>query len=452
MLQNYTVTGSVWNEIGSVSLNYFQVVEPILDEYVNVTAPAGALAIPSTVNITLTNQDQDLDFPIWMIGGVDFGDGSNETLYIPLNAEFIINHGYSYGNYTIVVELNNTVSSTLTIMELAIQNEIHALSFGAVSEVLWPDSTVDLDIATVEFNVTSEQPELLENVHCLWNYDNNFTEYMYVHSLNENDSLIHLYEFDESSIGTRNVTVNCSNLVSHVLLNHTVEVVKDEVILDDFISADPVWRTNVSSLTLTLERFATHSCFKFDMDDGNTLLYGRPWCASQEPALTLIPLEYTLELQVNYTYDTFNSYTVSVYAFNHISNQTLLTTTVVKEWYCYTPNITFSDNLTDVNNPLQFYKSLEFSIVPLEVDVDCMKSYNQSTDHWEVRQLGTDMVNATADDVRFFYHPVRMSELPYGQYEADLSVAMTGFENITTVATVYFEITATPLMVSVNSK
>ena len=70
----------------------------------------------------------------------------------------------------------------------------------------------------------------------------------------------------------------------------------------------------------------------------------------------------------------------------------------------------------------------------------------------EVRPLHTATVYATADDVRFFYHPVRMIELPYGQYEADLSVAMTGFENITTVATIYFEITATPLMVSVNSK
>ena len=67
-----------------------------------------------------------------------------------------------------------------------------------------------------------------------------------------------------------------------------------------------------------------------------------------------------MEFQVNYTYDAFDVYTVSVYAFNHVSNQTLQTTTVVKEWYCYTPNITFEDNVTDANNIPQFYKSIEF--------------------------------------------------------------------------------------------
>ena len=123
---------------------------------------------------------------------------------------------------------------------------------------------------------------------------------------------------------------------------------------------------------------------------------------------------------------------------------------MVKEWYCYTPNITFDDNVTDINNIPQFYKSIEFYINPVEIEVDCMKSFNQSTDRWQVRPLGTSNVYATADDVRFFYHPVRMSELPYGEYEADLSIAMAGFEHVYNEATVYFEITATPLIVSIN--
>ena len=245
--------------------------------------------------------------------------------------------------------------------------------------------------------------------------------------------------------------MNCSNMMSYQLLSHTVEVIWDQVILDSFTGGSPVWRTNVSSLTLTLTRFGTHSCFKFDMGDGNTTFYGRPWCASQEPALTLIPLEHdTMEFQVNYTYDAFDVYTVSAYAFNHVSNQTLQTTTVVKEWYCYTPNITFDDNVTDINNIPQFYKSIEFYINPVEIEVDCMKSFNQSTDRWQVRPLGTSTVYATADDVRFFYHPVRMNELPYGEYEADLSIAMTGFEHVSAEARIYFEITATPLIVSIN--
>ena len=240
-------------------------------------------------------------------------------------------------------------------------------------------------------------------------------------------------------------------MVSHLLLNHTVEVIWDQVILDTLISADPVWRTNVSSLTLTLQRFGTHSCFKFDMGDGNTLLYGRPWCASQEPALTLIPLEHdTMQFHVNHTYEAFGVYTVSVDAYNHVSSQTQQTTTVVKEWYCYTPNITFSDNITDADHPLQFYKSLEFSISPAEVEVDCMKSYNQSSYSWEIRPRGTSSVYATANDVSF-YHPPRMNELPYGEYEAVLTVAMTGFEHVRDVERAYIEITATPLIVALTN-
>ena len=166
--------------------------------------------------------------------------------------------------------------------------------------------------------MTSEQPELLENMHCSWDFGNGVNEDVYVDSLEETDSFLTVHDYEQAAIGRRDVTANCSNMMSYQLLSHTVEVIWDQVILDSFSGGSPVWRTNVSSLTLTLTRFGTHSCFKFEMGDGNTTFYGRPWCASQEPALTLIPLEHdTMEFQVNYTYGTSDIYTASAYAFNH---------------------------------------------------------------------------------------------------------------------------------------
>ena len=459
-LRNYTINVTVLNDVDSVTFARQQVLEPVLDEYITVTSSASELGVPLSLDYTITNLFHPLGFPLGMICDIDFGDGTNETHEIFLLDSYVIPHEYELWNYTMNVTLRNTISRlNVSEVEIVVQNVIHNLTLTAVDEVLWPDGPNDLDIATVQFIVTSEQVELLENMHCVSDYGTEVVDYLYVDSLDLKDTFELGIRYNRTAIGLREFSINCSNLVSEQILPHSVDVIWDQVILDTFTSADPVWRTNVSSLTLTVERFGTHSCFKFNMSDGNTLFYGRPWCASQEPSLTLIPLEHnTTVIQVNHTYTDFGVYTVTVDAFNHASSQSMQTTTVVKEWYCYTPAITFNDIFTDVSNIQQFYKSADFSIAPTSVNVDCMKSSNQSVDHWEVRPLGGGAVLATANDVRLFHHPVRMPELHYGQYEANFSVTMSPFdpatppENVSASMVVYFEIIATPLEVSINGK
>ena len=203
-------------------------------------------------------------------------------------------------------------------------------------------------------------------------------------------------------------------------------------------------------ITLHVRRFGTHSCFEFSMGDGNSYLYGVPWCNVHAviTGLQLIPIEFgTMTIVVNHTYETFNIYNVTVYAFNHVSSDRRSTIAIVKEWYCYRPNITFAENLTDSSNPLQFMRSQDFYIRPT-VQIDCMKSYNQSSTEWHVRR-GPTLVD-TLENVVAFHHPIR--HLPYGVYTIDFTVEMEGAAEYFDRKTIYVEIIPTPLFASVNGK
>ena len=63
-LRNYTVNVTVWNEVGSVTFSNIQIVEPILVEYINLTSSESSRPVPWTVDFTVTNMRQGLDFPI----------------------------------------------------------------------------------------------------------------------------------------------------------------------------------------------------------------------------------------------------------------------------------------------------------------------------------------------------------------------------------------------------
>ena len=142
---------------------------------------------------------------------------------------------------------------------------------------------------------------------------------------------------------------------------------------------------------------------------------------------------------------TSNRYNVTVNAFNHVSSDARSVITVVKEWYCYQPNITFAENLTNTANPLQFMKSVDFFIRPTSVAIDCMKSYNQSSTVWQIR--GGD----SQPDMDALHHPSRY--LPYGEYTIDFTVELVGVEDeYYDMETIYIEIIPTPLYVSINGK
>ena len=434
-----------------------RVHEEIQNLTITLLPPAVAPSQNFTISVTV-DHGSDITYVIRTADNVVM-ERAHPRLFAVDSAVQVSHSHDAIGNYTIAVAASNVVSSADTSVDIVVQTPIDGLVVAAASEVLWPDDPVNIDIATVHFSVTSTQPELLQNVHCAWDYDNEHTEHVYIDALATNETAVHTYQYDFRSVGVRHdVTVNCSNLISHQVLNHTVEVVWDRVILDDFNGGSHVWRTNVSTLNLTLQRFGSHSCFTFDVNDTNdnvTYFYGRPWCAAQEPDLQLeIIDDNTMEILVNHTYLAFGVYDVSVYAFNHVSNQTMHTTTVVKPWYCFTPNITFAENLTDTETLTAFYKSIAFDITPAELEIDCMKSYNQSVFSWKVRQRDATEVsfNVTTAGVSSFHHPVRMEELPYGQYEIELFVAMTNFEEYNNSALAYFEIIPTPLIVSINGR
>ena len=234
-------------------------------------------------------------------------------------------------------------------------------------------------------------------------------------------------------------------------MNTSVIIVLDEVVLESVIT-EWVWWTNTSQFNLTIQTFGTHSCFLWDMGDSIRYFFGRPWCANNasDARLQLNIIDHgIMNLFVNHTYDTWDTYKVNVFAFNHVSEDSVSTSAVVEEWYCYTPNITFSDNFTDPENPMKFMKSTEFSIKPVTIEIDCMKSLNRSEIVLNIYRV-SDKQSAVLSFVNIssFNHSAR--QLPYGEYIVSLSVIMLGVPSVFRTSQAYFEVTKTPLDVSIK--
>ena len=438
------VTAVCSNLVSSYTSNFVtHVYEEIRD--LMIVSPLGVKVGQNfTTLVTLANGSE-------VIFNVDFGDGVTITRHhgdlYAVTSPTGFQHNYSSPeNFTITVGATNPVSTVEVTHDLAVQYELSNIYLSANESVLWPPGLVHFHVSKLN-NLT------YNDVHCFWDYGQNSTEYVYVEELlSEN---WHTHSFSKAFLGLTNITVNCSNLVSSVFLNVSIDIIFDRVTLDSLNSLGWVWWTNVSTAILSIARFGTHSCFEWDMGDGNIYMYGRPWC---EPNATKLGVELNLLsyddsiLVVNHTYETWDNHKVTVNAFNHVSNDTLTTVSVVREWYCNKPIIDFTDNYTDISHPIQFMKSWDFIIPASRVLIDCMKSLNRSESNLKVYSLGNPVPvhEEMLPNAIEFHHPPLL--LDYGTYKIDIYMEMFEVPYVNTTTTLHIEIIPTPLVIKIDSK
>ena len=420
-----------------------QVFEALRNLEVSVSTSVNKIEENITFDMSVSNGSH-VEFIITYDDGLTYR--FDDPLLFSEGTSFI--HSYkNIGNYSVNVTAQNQVGqvSAPYPVDIIIQNEITNLTLLANNSVLWPPGAIDFTISS------GVDQKLLTDTHCVWKSGDYFNHYTYTERITPMDTLDFQHSFPRASIGIANITVNCSNLISWSDMNTSVIIILDEVIVESVIT-EWVWWTNTSNFNLTIQRFGTHSCFLWDMGDNTRYVYGRPWCATNasDAGLELNIIDHgIMNLYVNHTYDTWDRYTVSVFAFNYVSEDAVSTIAVVKDWYCYVPNITFSDNFTDPQDPVKFMKSTEFTILPVTIEIDCMKSLNRSETVLNIYNINNKQSAVLSiANVTSFNHSVR--QLSYGEYIVSFNVIMLGVPSVFRTEEAYFEVIKTPLDISIK--
>ena len=394
------------------------------------------------LNISLT-RGSEVNFAI------DYGDGyiadlkhSNPLAYAEA---FLVNKTYNtIGNFSISVTAYNPVGQAKTDLtyDIVAQNAIEHLAYHCTNHTVWPPGSVMCEIGVVPPQQT------LHNVHCDWNCGGLTYLYTYLDILDQLEPYTLHININREHLGNMSVLVNCFNLVSNLSFAMTVAVELDAIILDDLKSNGSVFLTNTSTFVLTIQRHGSQSCFHWDMGDGiGNFVYGTIECLPYSEEAQL-PFQFTISGQQiilhNYTYQNYGVYDVSVYAFNHVSNDTLFTTSIVLDWLCFPPNVTMPNMTTDQSVPYKHKRCEEYTISP-SFDIYCWKTHEVNIT-WHISRLDNDENQASVPtyNQRGTFNITDRS-LEYGIYDVQIFARMGTVSNTTAVAHSYVEIIKCPL-------
>ncbi len=381
---------------------------------------------------------------------VQYGDGTFEIVSHPelfaVSAPIEVWHRYNHpGNYTLNVTAWNLANQVTNATEdLIIQNEVTNLSILADASVLWPPGEAMFVLEA------GHDQEDLNDLHCVWEFAIPNEEYVFLQSLTLSHPYERNYTFPKSAIGNITTKVNCSNIVSWQEAQTAIEIIFDEVILDSIETDGPVLWSNVTVLTLEIRRFGTYSCFNWNLGDDTIVLYGVQSC--QEFAIVdgiefyEIPFGQQ-SISLSHTYPDIGEYNVTVYAFNHVSNDTLQVVSIISDWPCERPILSF---------PSQSFTIMRSESLPLtsNVTVNCTKTTHFNAT-WEIHIRGEQDPIAEISGFEREQFTISPRTLAYGLYDIIYTAALFSshpvlrVDGMETVAALELEVTNTPLVVGI---
>ena len=385
---------------------------------------------------------------------VDFGDTTKVVKPHPnllaKSNPFVLGHIYTaVGNYTPTIKasneirVRNTVSQTITV-----QDRIHNLTIElAKNSVLWPTGKVDYTISLGQNQVG------LTDVHCDMYHGDGGYEHIYRSQVTPLLPISHSYNYQRGAYGLRNATVNCTNLVSHVTLKQSVEVIFDEVLLDSVWANRTVLHTNKTHFIVNIKRFGTHSCIVLDFaDSSQKAMYGVSGCsagASQKGYQFNLIQHGEMVINHTYVYPDLGVYVAKIFAYNHVSNDSLSVKTIVLDWPCEFPNITYFPE-SSVYSPVTFMRSLPLTIQPKYI-IDCMKTSIYHT-NWTMYRLTGDQA--------ILHESVKIPQLPsinlpgrtfpYGSFRLDYNISMYKVAGVFSIESVFITVEKTPLEAAIK--
>ena len=341
----------------------------------NISCPEFVVAYESTVFKESVTADSGIIFYS------EFGDGQTDTVVFanraPHNKSTAFTKTYwNLSMFVVCAAATNAVGGLGGFYNVTTYQRINNLTFYGNTSLLAPPGLGRWGVGLGQNLFT------LYSVSCSWTIGSAQTTTAYgLAQLNASTPHEIPYTYSADDFGAQMVSVNCSNSISWQFYSMNVSVF-DVVQLSTLTSAPPVYWNDTTILTLNVTRVATGNCFEVNMGDGTPLFVYQTGPACNGPCspgpVTYVPLSgYTVGqkgalVMINYTYALIGNYTVKVRAFNSVSNATLTTSTIVKDWLCSVPIVTLNSSLTKPTNPYTTTVTAAFNVTPF-VNVSCMK-------------------------------------------------------------------------------
>ena len=352
------------------------------------------------------------------------------------------------GNYTPTIRASNSISNDFGKVQhsITVQNVIEFITLTSTDNVINPPANVDFIITALG------NQSLIENMHCWFDFGMGHSIYRYIERLYTYEQLEFSHSLPLDHIGNVTTETTCRNLVSNITFLDYINVTLDAVILANLKANETVLMKNTTLMILDIARFGKKSCFLFDMGIGNNFtLYGSHiFCKSYKKVqYGYINIMYgEREIEHSFVYDDFGVYTVTVLAFNHVSNDTIDAEAIVLDWPCFWPNITMQENASDPFNPLEIMRSAATNITPI-VYIDCMKT-KKYMNTWLIMSDNGIMIesydveaNASYDVQPFEY---TSNSLQYGKYTLIYNASMDSVIPVRhNISEAHIEIIKTPL-------
>ncbi|PAA89032.1 hypothetical protein BOX15_Mlig000329g1 [Macrostomum lignano] len=380
--------------------------------------------------------------------GIDCGDG---RIQYPPNATGNISVQYpSVGNFTTTVSVWNDVSNkSVTFGPIVVQEAVRGL-------VLEYNSTVLYTPAEVQFRLSSSEVDL-NNLHCVFSWAQFGSRYLYVSSLSTVGEVTLAQVFTRAALGVRNFSLNCSNLISFQSIPITVDIVLDAVIIGSFRTNGTTLLSNATYFFLNITRFGTNGCFVVDFGDSTNISFGvpalcQPYSASRGINFTAISYE-NMSISFSHIYPQLGGFSATVFAFNHVSNDTAETLATIMDWMCEAPQLNFSHfgvqlAQWDPSMPLQQMRSQEVLVSGLP-ELNCSKT-SATVRRWRVEAVTGTVTNLSFPDLLSFRLPPR--SLWYGLYKVVLNLSMAEVTPpVSAEFAFYLNITKTPISVNFSS-
>uniref|UniRef100_A0A1I8GE02 PKD1 protein n=1 Tax=Macrostomum lignano TaxID=282301 RepID=A0A1I8GE02_9PLAT len=357
-------------------------------------------------------------------------------------------HSYSTaGNYTVIVNASNPVSwQTAQISPIVVLNPLVNVSVTYRQSVLWP-------FEGAEFVINNEPNMQAGLVVCDFEFSTYGSKRIFIENLTDSSNAVVTFEYSVEAIGTQRVSMSCWNPLSIDGLerNFSIVVLKDSVKIANFSTNGTVWLGTPVEFVLDMTSFPNDTCIHMYYNQTSLIneIFGahnscRSIATPNSPAYTQVSPS-TLRITWKRDLSKVGVYSVLVFAYNNVSNDSAQTFATVIDIPCYKPRLRLfdSDSSSLQVSSVQTIRRSEQINLTAVAPYNCSKLTNIST-YWTIiaEQSSTQLPLCTDNSDQCL---VQRRMLPYGLYNVSFTAELTVDAAMAETAWILLNVSKTPL-------
>uniref|UniRef100_A0A1I8INE8 SRCR domain-containing protein n=1 Tax=Macrostomum lignano TaxID=282301 RepID=A0A1I8INE8_9PLAT len=445
--EEMTLSVHCWNLVSQYAKNSTVVCnEPVS----GLTANASHVFVQTGQNLTITIQVSNgtsVQFT------TSFGDSSPEKVKTysskyAASSETRLAHLYSAaGNYTVIVNASNPVSwQTAQINPIVVLNPLINVSVTYRQTVLWP-------FEGAEFVINNEPNMQAGLVVCDFGFSTYGSKRIFIENLTDSSNAVVTFKYSVEAIGTQRVSMSCWNPLSidGIERNFSIVVLKDSVKIANFSTNGTVWLGTPVEFVLDMTSFPNDTCILVYYNQTSLIneIFGahnscRSIATPNSPAYTQVSPS---NLRITWKRDQskVGVYSVLVFAYNNVSNDSAQTFATVIDIPCYKPRLRLFDSDASplqVSSVQTIRRSEQINLTAV-APYNCSKLTNIST-YWTIIavQSSTQLPLCTDNSDQCL---VQRRMLPYGLYNVSFTADLTVDAAMAETVWILLNVSKTPL-------